>query len=51
MPGRKMPGHYGDKNVTYSNIKVVEVMPEEGVVLVKGAVPGARNTIVKMVKM
>ncbi len=50
MPGRKMPGHFGDANVTIKNVEVVEVQAEEGLLLVKGPVPGARNGLVKMQK-
>jgi large subunit ribosomal protein L3 len=50
MPGRKMPGHFGDKNVTVKNVEIVEVQADEGLLLVKGPVPGARNGLVKMMK-
>lgn len=50
MPGRKMPGHFGDVNVTVKNVEVVEVQADEGLILLKGPVPGARNGLVKMQK-
>lgn len=50
MPGKKFPGHLGSKSITVKNVQVVEVMASEGVILVKGPIPGARNTLVKMVK-
>ena len=50
MPGKKFPGHYGDETVTLKNIEIVEVLPEEGVLMVKGSVPGARNSLVRLVK-
>lgn len=50
MPGKKFPGHLGNETVTVRNVKVVEVLPAEGLLLVKGPVPGARNTLVKLVK-
>ncbi len=50
LPGKKSPGHYGDETVTIRNVKVVDVQPENGVILVKGPVPGARNTLVKIIK-
>lgn len=50
MPGRKMAGHYGVDTVTVKNVKVVDVIPEENVVLVKGPVPGAKNSLVKLVR-
>lgn len=50
MPGKKFPGHLGDETVTVKNIEIVDVIPSEGVVMVKGPVPGSRNTLVKLVK-
>lgn len=50
MPGKKFPGHLGDDTVTVRNVRVVDVLADEGVVLVKGPVPGSRNTLVKLVK-
>lgn len=50
MPGKKFPGHLGDETVTVKNIEIVEVIAAENVVIVKGPVPGARNTLVKLVK-
>ena len=50
MPGKKFPGHWGDETVTVKNVVVVDVIPSEGVVLVKGPVPGSKNTLVKLVK-
>ena len=50
MPGKRWPGHWGDETVTLRNVKVIDVIPEENVVLVKGSVPGARNGFVSLVK-
>lgn len=50
MPGKKFPGHLGDETVTVRNVEVIEVNSAEGVVLVKGPVPGSKNTLVKLVK-
>lgn len=50
IPGKRMPGHYGNENITVRNLKVVEVIEDESVVLVKGAIPGSRNTLVKLTK-
>jgi large subunit ribosomal protein L3 len=40
---KKMPGHMGDRRVTTLNLKVVRTDPERGLVLVEGAVPGAKG--------
>lgn len=41
--GKKMAGHLGDERVTTQNLEVVDVRPDEGLVLVRGAVPGAKG--------
>lgn len=51
MPGRKMAGHYGVETVTVKNVQVVDVLPEENVVLVKGPVPGSKNSLVKLMRV
>ncbi len=42
--GKKMSGHMGDRNVTTQNLEVVRVDAEKGLLLIKGAVPGAKNS-------
>ena len=51
FPGRKMPGHYGFQKVSRSKVPVVDVLAEEGIIFVKGSVPGARNTLVSIQKI
>lgn len=46
MPGKNLPGHYGVEQVTVLNLSVVKVDTEKNVILVKGAVPGAKNSVV-----
>lgn len=46
IKGKKMPGHYGSERVTVLNLPIVDVRPEDNVILVRGAVPGSRNAIV-----
>jgi large subunit ribosomal protein L3 len=38
-----MAGHMGNEQVTVKKLKVVRIDPERNLILVKGAVPGARN--------
>jgi large subunit ribosomal protein L3 len=50
-PGRvwknqKMPGHMGTTRSTVQNLKIVAVRPEDGVILVSGAVPGSNGNYV-----
>lgn len=49
-PGKKLPGHMGVDRVTVKNLEVVEVRPEQNLLLVRGAVPGGRNGIVLITK-
>ena len=48
FPGKKMPGHYGAARSTVQNLEVVRVDAEAGRILVRGAVPGARNGLVEV---
>ncbi len=41
--GKKMAGHMGARRVTTQNLKVVDTDAERGLILVKGAVPGAKG--------
>jgi large subunit ribosomal protein L3 len=41
--GKRMSGRYGAERVTTTNIEVVAVRADENLLLVRGAVPGARN--------
>ncbi len=41
-----MPGHMGTENVTIQNLKVMGVVSEKNIILVKGAVPGGRGGLV-----
>jgi large subunit ribosomal protein L3 len=43
FPGKRMPGHLGDKQRTISNLIVVRVDAERQLLLVKGSVPGAKG--------
>ncbi|MCL2626363.1 MAG: 50S ribosomal protein L3 [Cystobacterineae bacterium] len=45
-PNKKQPGHMGSENVTTQNLKVVEVIPERNLILLKGAVPGHNNSLI-----
>ena len=44
--GKKMPGHMGGKKVTTQNLEVVRVDVEKNLLLVKGAVPGPKKSLV-----
>jgi large subunit ribosomal protein L3 len=48
--GTRMGGHMGDERVTVKKLKVVKVDAERNLILVKGAVPGARNGLLLVQK-
>ncbi|MFV0314264.1 MAG: 50S ribosomal protein L3 [Anaerotignum sp.] len=43
--GKKMPGHMGCENVTIQNLEIVRTDAEKNLILIKGAVPGAKGSI------
>ena len=45
-PGKKMAGHHGNERVTIQNLTIVAVDPTNNAILVKGAVPGPKKSIV-----
>lgn len=51
MPGKRMAGQWGNETVTVLNLKIVDVIPEENVVLVRGSVPGSRNSLIRLTKV
>jgi large subunit ribosomal protein L3 len=50
IKGKKMPGHYGMERQTVRNMKVVDIRPDENLMLLKGAVPGPKNALVMISK-
>jgi len=48
--GKKMAGQMGNEQVTVQNLQIVEVRPEENLILVRGAIPGAKNALVVLHK-
>lgn len=44
--GKKMPGHMGHKKVTVQNLEIVRVDLDNSLILVKGAVPGPKKSLV-----
>jgi large subunit ribosomal protein L3 len=48
FPGKKMAGHYGVETVTTLNLQVVRIDAERGLVFIRGAVPGAEGSYVKI---
>ncbi len=47
--GKKMAGHMGDRRRTQQNLRIVSTDVEEGLILVRGAVPGAKGGWVRII--
>lgn len=45
-----MAGQTGNERVTVQNLKVVKVIPEHNVLMIKGSIPGAKGSIVLIEK-
>jgi large subunit ribosomal protein L3 len=43
FPGKKMSGHLGDETATVQNLDIVRIDEARQLLLVRGAVPGAKN--------
>lgn len=48
--GKGLPGHYGVERQTMQNIEIVDIRPEDHLLLVKGAVPGPASGLVAIKK-
>ena len=48
--GKKLPGHMGSQTSTILNLNVVKVDADKNVILVKGSIPGAKKSIVRVRK-
>lgn len=49
--GKKMPGQYGAERHTMRNLEIVDIRPEENLILVRGPVPGHRQALVLIHKL
>jgi large subunit ribosomal protein L3 len=48
--GMRMAGRTGNSRVTYKNLTVIRVIPESNIIIVKGAVPGAKTGLLEIYK-
>ncbi|MCM8792407.1 MAG: 50S ribosomal protein L3 [Candidatus Omnitrophica bacterium] len=46
LKGHHLPGHMGARKVTVQNLKLIKIIPDKNLILVKGAIPGANNNYV-----
>jgi large subunit ribosomal protein L3 len=49
--GKKMPGHFGVDRFTTRNLEIVDVRPNENLIMVRGPVPGHREALVMLKKL
>lgn len=50
VKGKKMPGHLGVDRKTVRNQEIIDIIPEDNVIVLKGQVPGAKSGIVEIKK-
>jgi large subunit ribosomal protein L3 len=48
--GKKMPGQMGNRTVSVLNLSIVDIRPEQNLLIVKGAVPGSRHNLLAIYK-
>ena len=48
FPGKKLPGHTGKDTVTVQHLEVVRVDMDKNVILIKGSIPGYKNSLVRI---
>ena len=51
IKGKKMPGRYGNERKTIRNLEVVDIRSADNIILIKGAVPGAKSGLVTINKL
>lgn len=50
IKGKRLPGRMGNDRVKVTNLRVVKIMPEQNLIIVSGAVPGAKNSTIILQK-
>lgn len=48
VKGKKMPGRMGGDLVTKKNVIIIDIRPEDNIMLVKGSVPGAKQSLIQL---
>ena len=51
MKGTRMAGRMGGKRTTVRNLTIMQVIPQDNLLLVRGSIPGAINTLIEIVKL
>jgi large subunit ribosomal protein L3 len=50
IKGKKLPGQYGNDRKTVRNLEIVDIRPDDNLLMIKGAIPGATNGVVTIKK-
>jgi len=50
LKGKKLPGRFGNATKTIQNLEILDIRPEENLILLKGVVPGAKTGLLKIKK-
>lgn len=48
IKGKKMPGQMGNNLITQKNLTIIDIREDENILLVQGAVPGAKNGLIRI---
>ena len=51
IKGKKMPGQYGNDRQTVRNLEVIDIRPDDNIMLIKGSIPGAKSGLVMINKL
>ncbi|MBF0449567.1 MAG: 50S ribosomal protein L3 [Candidatus Magnetomorum sp.] len=50
IKGKKMPGQYGNTKNTVKNVEIIDIRPENNLILIKGAIPGHNKGLIELYK-
>jgi len=50
IKGKKLPGQYGNSKKTVKNIEIIDIRPENNIVMIKGAIPGCNKGLIALYK-
>jgi len=49
--GTRMAGRMGGKRISVRNLEILQIMPDQNLILIKGSIPGAPNAVLELVKL
>lgn len=50
IPGKKMAGHMGNVRTTVKHLEVLDILPEQNLIVLRGSVPGVKGALVRVTK-